>query len=150
MTTKTTAQADEARISPVYLSALFAEGADFHVFLQLKANNASDLEISVIHNAVTGVKVHDLAGDGEINLSVQNGECLAIIAYYHGDVVGSGIYLVDTSLIEELGKLLLQCTVHDIYVDQDDFIVVERAAARALNEVCPASTGQLVAAAEVR
>jgi hypothetical protein len=147
---ETMEQPEKARISSVYLSALFAKGADFHIFLQIKANNAPDLEISIIHNSIAGVKLYNSKDNDETALIVQHGECLAIIAYYYGDVVGAGIYQVDTTLIEEFGKLLTQCVVRDIHMEQDDFIVIERSKRRALNAACPVSIGDLVAAGEVR
>lgn len=130
-------------VQPVWLSANFAESGDYHVSLRVSANNDPTLEISVIHDAISGVVSHDLNGNGLIDLIVQDNELLYVTTRDQSVVIASGIFQVSIELIGVLGAVLVPVVSHNLVVDQADRRIIEGATNRALAAVSPGGTGSL-------
>ncbi len=112
---------------PVLLSALFSAGTDYHATLRIVGHNAESLQISVIHDSIYGLSSDFFAGNEEsAALSVQDRETIVILARNESSVVASGVFEIDTSLVETLGALLRPCMMSNLLFDQcEESIVAE-------------------------
>lgn len=133
--------------SPIWLSVTYAElPCQCHVALRISANNAPNLAISVAHEGITEVTGYDLAGNGSIDLQVQDNETLMVVVRNdHSEIIACGLFEVSLDLIETLSAVLNPCVASNLIVDQCAQRLIDNAVTRAINEACPAVTGELVA-----
>ncbi len=130
---------------PVWLTATFADGCGCHAQLRLSANNAPALTITVLHETISDVLAHDLAGNENLEIEVQDNETLTILARNaSSEIIACGVYEVDLGLIERLGAVLQPKLSSNLIVDQCAQKIVESAVDRALRTV----TGELVEVAQ--
>lgn len=114
--------------SPVLVNCIFTATSDYHASVQIGANNAPDLAITVIHDSIFGICSYALPGNGRSSdISVQDRESLLIVARNEESrIIASGVFEVDTALVEQLGALLVPCAMHNLIVDQCEGAVIRR------------------------
>lgn len=135
---------------PVWLSVFFTEQDDeCSAMLRISANNDPALTITISHE---DSETFAISGNAEIkDLLVADGDSLLIAAYNKdGDVVAGGLYGVSLDLIRSLSAVLTPIYESMMLVDQASQKLIDRAAARALDAICGASTGDLVVAEVAR
>ncbi len=112
-------------LSPVLLHASFAMHSDYSATLYLRTNNAPEVEITVIHDNIMDTTGHEFPGDESdaIALTVQDKECIIVLARGESDIIASAILQVECRLVEQIGDLLLPVAMTNIILDQHEGIV---------------------------
>ncbi len=119
--------------TPVLVSCIFTAASDYHATLRIVGHNDPSLQISIIHDSILGLRSDFFAGNEQSSeLAVQDKETIVILVRDESSIVASGIFEVDTGLVETLGALLRPCTMHDLLFDQCETSVIQVGCEQAL------------------